>query len=97
MSRCKFSKKGANEYYDDNIDRFYEEREEAFIGFLVEQVKKYLEQKKDDNVSVSEFTEEVEEFEFPSASDWLSSEYERTIDECADLAYEEEKDRRMGL
>lgn len=97
MSRCRFSKQGANDYYDDNIDRYYEEREEAFVEFLANQAREYLDQKEDQDVSVSEFTEGVEEFEFPDASDWLSSEYEGAIDACADQAYEEERDRRMGL
>ncbi len=99
MSRCKHTKQGANDYYDDNVDRFFEERDEAFLAQIVELAEKYLSNVEGDvTPSMVDFAESVEEeFEFLQEGEWLSSEYESAIDGCADQAYEEEKDRRMGL
>ena len=99
MSRCKHTQKGANDYYDDNVDRFFEERDEAFLTMLCELGEKYLSNVEGDvTPSMVDFAESVgEEFEFLQEGEWLSSEYESAIDSCADQAHEEEKDRRMGL
>jgi len=97
MSRCKHTKHGANDYYDDNMYRYYQEREELFLEHVREQALAYLDARGDKDITASGFSDEIEEFEFPDASDWMSSEYEGAIGACADQAYEEEKDRRMGL
>ena len=97
MSRCKYTKHGVDDYYDDNIDRYYEERKEKFIEHVVEQALAYLDTRGDDYVTVIGFSDEIEEFEFPDVFDWMSSEYDGAIGACEDQAYEEEKDKRMGL
>lgn len=89
MSRCIYSKEGEREYFKDNVERYYKEREEAFIEFLTEQAKEYLERKGEEEISTDEFIEELGEFHFPGAAEWLSSEYESALDECAERAYEE--------
>ncbi len=98
MSRCKHTKQGANDYYDDNVDRFFEERDEAFLAQVVQSAKKYLSNTEGDvTPSVLEFTKNIEvEFEFLEEGEWLTLEYESAMDSCADQAYEEEKDRRMN-
>jgi len=97
MSRCKHTKHGANDYYDYNIDRYYKEREELFLEHVTKQALAYLDARGDKDITASGFSEEIEEFEFPDVSDWMSSEYSGAIGACVDQAYEEEKDRRMGL
>jgi len=96
---CRRTKQGANDYYDDNIDRFFEERNEEFIALIVKMAESYLENVEGDKTpSVVDFAEEMEEeFEFSLDYEWLDSEYESAIDDCADQKYEEERDRRMGL
>ena len=59
--RCKASILGAKEYYEDNEGRYYEERDEAFLQHIMDQVKSYLDGK--ENVSIDEFREEVEDFD----------------------------------
>ena len=100
MSRCKYTKQGANDYYDDHIDRYYEEKKEAWMTLIAKEAEEYYEacENADIEPEVAGFAELIdEEFEFPEEGDWLSSEYEGAIDSCADQAYEEERDRRMGL
>jgi len=93
--RCKASILGAKEYYEDNEGRYYEERDEAFLQHIMDQVKSYLDGK--ENVSIDEFCEEVEDFDFPDIDKWLGDEYEGMLGDCADQAYEEYRDRQMGL
>jgi len=127
MSRCKWTAQGANDYYDDNTDRFYDERLEYFIDYVIDQVEGQGFLNKDDRKEWETFAENYignldletsldlfafqesvpvdrmakiidnfqEEPEFSEVGEWLVSEYEGVLGDCADQAYEEYRDRQM--
>ncbi len=96
--RCKHTKQGANDYYDEHIERYYEEKRDAWMRLVAGEAESYYEQceSSETDPNMADFSEGLEEdFEFPEEGDWLASEYEGMLGDCADQAYEEEKDRRM--
>jgi hypothetical protein len=46
---------------------------------------------------VVEFSEWLEEFEYPDMDTWLGNEYEGFLGDMADACYEDYRDRQMGL
>lgn len=97
---CKYSRQGAKDYYCDNYDRYFEERAEAFKEFMEGVIQSYVDSANDENGNLSfvDLCDDTDtEFEFPDVDDWLSSEYEGMLGDCADQAYELYRDRQMGL
>ena len=100
MARCKYTRKGAKDYYDDNVDRYYEERRQAFLQLIIDAAESYLDSVDGTECgpNVLDFCEDLEEeFEFPDEGDWLASEYECMLGDCADQKYEEYRERETGL
>ncbi len=96
--RCRHTRQGANDYYDDNVERYHEEKRAAWIQLVATEAENYYDMcdSSDTEPNMADFSEELEEdFDFPEEGDWLASEYEGMLGDCADQKYEEEKDRRM--
>ena len=94
---CKHSMKQAKEYYEEHTDDYYVARNDAFVEFITEKAQAYAECS-DEPLDSIEFAESITEvFEFKTIEDWLTSEYEGMLGDCADQAYELHKDRLMGL
>ena len=69
--RCRNSAKAAKEYYDDNIERYYQERNEAFMNYITEIAQQYIEEHNtEDNktISIIGFAEQIDEdsLDFPN-------------------------------
>lgn len=100
MARCKYTQRNANNYYDENQERYSEEKKEAFLLLVKKCAESYLDSINLDEhtPSMADFGEDMDvEFEFQEIGDWLASEYESELGDCIDQAYEAEKDRRAGL
>lgn len=94
----KITQRDASSYYDDNIDRYAVEKLEAFKECILDQLEAYISLTNVDDLSVDNFAEDIANtFEFKEEGDWLADEFESFIGDFEDAAYEEEKDRRMGL
>ena len=99
MGRCSYSAQGAEDYYDANVDRYYEERDKEFVELIVSMAEEYLSVVKfGEEPSVVDFADQMDkEFDFKSEEEWLADEYEGELGACADRAYDEERDRRLGV
>jgi hypothetical protein len=100
--RCRRSRTGAKEFYEDHYDEYDEARAEQFAAEFEEFMQEYMIGNKEGVCEINEISEDdvqgfLDSFTFPDRDDWLADEYESMIDSCADQAYEEERDRRMGI
>jgi len=92
------SAKCAQEYYDDNHERYYEERAAAFKELIEGCIQSYLDSAntEDGSLSTADFFDDTDvEFEFPEIGDWLASEFEGMIGDYEDQRYDEMRDRQM--
>lgn len=94
---CNRKKYDPKEYWEDNEDRYYEEKQEAFLSHVKDQCLSYLNKTDATEISIQEFAEELEDFTFPDIDDWMSSEYADMLGDCMDQAYELKRDMEMGL
>jgi len=107
---CRTTAQGAKRFYEDNEGEFLPERDEAFQEFAADQmsewIEEYLDNVEEDSLpslndflvwlnDEEKFTES--DFQFPVKDVWLGDKYESALGDCADAAYEEYKDRKMGI
>ena len=89
--KCKYSKKGADEYYQEHIDEYEEAKAQSFMEFFKEDAKGYCV----DELDINWYQGLLDSFTFPDESEWITSEYESMLGDCEDQAYEEYKDKLM--
>ncbi len=101
----------AQEFYEEHESEYVEAKAEAFREYTKDLFKESLENYLDDNDgdgdvldfadflydAINDYDNTPDEFSFPDKEEWLASEYESMLDDYADQAYEEEKDRRLGF
>ena len=93
--RCKYTKQGANQYYDEHIDNYEEARDEAFN----EEFKDFIfPGGVNTNIANLIYTYDeiqgfMDSFTFPDEGEWLADGYESELSDCIDQAYQEFKER----
>ena len=103
--RCKHTAQGAKDFYEEHIEDYQEARDEEFDKQFRDFFNDYLQKgttHEERNHLLPDITEDdiqgfLDSFTFPDEDDWIASEYEGMLGDCADQAYEEYKDRQMGL
>ncbi len=94
--KCKATRQSMKEFVENNSDKYQEARDEEFThqlqDFLSEEgfVKGLI-------ITEDDMQGFIDSFTFPDEFDWLASEYEGEIGECADRMFEEARDKAMGL
>ena len=93
--RCRASAKGANDYYDEHYDDYIPARDEEFKDQVLNEMESYLANIDEESTpSFADFFEIFQnEFTFPDVGEWLGSEYEGMLGDCADQAMEEARER----
>ena len=89
--RCKYTKQGANQYYDEHIDDYEEARDEAFNEEFRQMFHK-------DMINTTIITYDdiqgfLDSFTFKDEDEWLADGYESELGDCIDRAYLEWKER----
>jgi len=81
----------ANDYYDDNIDRYEEARDEEFDR----QFKDFYNETIQDNdiITPDDVQGFMDSFTFDNDSDWLANEYEGFLGDIEDQKYLAYKER----
>ncbi len=103
---CRQTALGAKEYYIENEENHVIAKDEEFTDFVVSTmealVEDYLSNVDEEEIpkmsAFLEFLTEVDhdgEFSFAEKGDWLGNEYESALGDCADMAYDEARDRAM--
>ena len=79
---------GANDYYDDNIDRYEEARDEEFDRQFRDMFFK-----DPDIITEDDVQGFIDSFDFPEEGEWLANEYESFIGDLEDQKYQAYKER----
>ena len=87
-------RKNAKEYYENNIDRYEEARDEVFTDALRDFLGNF------ESAILITFSQDdlqgfLDSFEFPDEDEWLSNEYESYIGDIEDQCYENFRDEQM--
>jgi len=107
---CNKLRKGAKEFYEMHEDEYLPARNEEFKEYAIDIVDDLLDQYLDnvDEDTIPQFMDFIywleiqdiaiaDNFSFETKDQWIGSEFESALGDCADAAYEEYKDRQMGL
>ena len=100
------------EFVDQNEENYIDARDEAFRVYtniiVRDSLKEYLEKvaEEGDYLDFEDFLygtihyigdKKTMDFDFPDKEQWLRDEYEGYLGDYIDMAYEEEKERRLGF
>jgi len=107
---CRQTREGAKRFYEMKEDEYLETRDIAFQEFATDQLSEWIEEyldivDEDSTPSLNDFLVWLDEeekfikddFKFQTKDSWIGDEYESALGDCADAAYEEYKDRKMGI
>ena len=88
--KCKYTKQGANDFYDEHINNYeeardYEFRQQFMQEFNIGAIP--------NDLTYDDIQGFLDSFTFPDEEEWLASEYESHLGECADQAYMAWKER----
>ena len=90
--RCKYTKQGANQYYDEHIDDYYEAKANAFLQELMDLIGAPV---VNDDVDKDLLQGFLDSFTFKDEGEWLADGYESELGDCIDQAYQEFKERNI--
>ena len=98
--RCKYTKQGANQYYDEHIDDYEEARDKAFNDEFRDFISEYITEAGltiDGNLTPIITEDDIQgfldSFTFKDEGEWLADGYESELGDCIDRAYDEYKER----
>jgi hypothetical protein len=77
----------------DKAEEYEEARAEAFNDEFREFIREIINSPQYKLITENDIQGFLDTFEFPDESDWLASQYESHLGECADQAYLEYKER----
>ena len=95
--KCRYNRRDALNYYSDNVERYYKERDKAFLELVEAMARDYLDSVDGDKVpTIEEFSEFMDkEFVFRNETDWLEDEYDGEIRDCEERQYEDSREREI--
>ena len=92
MTARQVGRMAAKELYEDGEEKYDEELEDSFKQHILSSLDDYL--KNTDSPTVVDFSETLEELDFPSYDDWATDWIESEISSWEDQAYSRAKDER---
>ena len=92
---CKATRQRMKDFIIDNEDLYQDAKRQAFLQYIIDETESYMDSNDIELWSVMDLGESIlgDDFKFPEEIDYLSTEYENQIADCADQQRDAERDK----
>ena len=92
---CKATRQRMKDFIIDNEDLYQDAKRQAFLKHIIDETKSYMDSTDIELWSIMDLGESIlgEDFKFPDEIDYLSTEYENQLADCADAQRDAERDK----